>query len=93
MKKLYVPYDYRVMMRGYYEIEVDDIDYDDVKYKINNGEYNVSDNGTKQDAKELFRFDEYIINEAITETDYQNDEYLSGINTERGFKPDGNRMM
>jgi hypothetical protein len=95
-KKIYVPYDYRVMMRGFYEVEVDAIDYDKTFADIRDGNIRKIEklkNCTKLEAEELFTFDEHTLDKPISEEDFKDEEYLKKIDTKRGFDSAGTRQI
>jgi hypothetical protein len=93
-KKIYIPYDYRVMMRGFYEVEVDAIDYDKTFAAIRDGEIRDIEsmkNVNKLPAEELFTYDNYQLNKPISESDFADEDYLKNIDTKRGFTAEGRR--
>lgn len=87
MPKIYVPYDYRTIMRGYIEIEVDKDDVNLTYEKLRSGDVSPEILGVKLPAEEVFKYDESIgVNNIMSEDKYNEDKHLRHQETTKGFK-------
>ena len=91
-EKIYIPYDYRTMMRGYIEIDLDGKDKQKMYEDIRSGEVNPSNVGKMLDAEQIMKYDENIDSSSIlSEEEYKQDKELKNNVNTKGYSPNVTR--
>lgn len=88
MAKLYVPFDYRTINRGWYEIEVPDGTINNSLSDIRAGKFDIVGKGTIISEEEVMNYDRHIMHkDVLTENKYL--EELNLKETNKGFSING----
>jgi hypothetical protein len=88
MTKLYVPYDYRTISKGFYEIEVDSRLVDNAISDIKDGTFDVKGKGTQLPGEVVFEYDHHVLHrDVMSESKYLNE--LEFKDTDKGFTVNG----